>query len=101
MCDTVDPLGQDLPDECLICGRKMPRGLNNICEHCENQENNGPQLEKSLYLDPEWDEDEEEENEEDEMRDIDESMDGDFDTGMRDAGFGTDEDYGYFGGDEY
>lgn len=35
------------------------------------------------------------------MRDIDESMDGDFDTGMRDAGFGTDEDYGYFGGDEY
>jgi len=28
-------------------------------------------------------------------------MDGDFDTGMRDAGFGTDEDYGYFGGDEF
>ena len=24
----------------------------------------------------------------------DESMDGDFDSGMRDAGFGTDEDYG-------
>jgi hypothetical protein len=30
-----------------------------------------------------------------------EDMDGDFDTGMRDAGFGTDEDYGYFGGDEF
>ena len=30
-----------------------------------------------------------------------ESMDGDFDSGMASAGFGTDEDYGYFGGDEY
>ena len=29
-----------------------------------------------------------------------ESMDGDFDSGMASAGFGTDEDYGYFGGDE-
>ena len=27
------------------------------------------------------------------------SMDGDFDTAMRDAGFGTDEDYGYYGED--
>lgn len=25
------------------------------------------------------------------------SMDGDFDSAMRDAGFGTDEDYGYYG----
>jgi len=31
---------------------------------------------------------------------LDESMDGDFDSGMASAGFGTDEDYGYFGGDE-
>ena len=29
----------------------------------------------------------------------DDSMDGDFDTAMRDAGFGTDEDYGYYGED--
>lgn len=27
----------------------------------------------------------------------DDSMDGDFDSAMRDAGFGTDEDYGYYG----
>ena len=27
----------------------------------------------------------------------DESMDGDFDTAMASAGFGTDENYGYFG----
>ena len=33
--------------------------------------------------------------------DIDESMDGDFDSAMTSAGFGTDEDYGCFGGDEY
>lgn len=31
------------------------------------------------------------------------SMDGDHDSAMRDAGFGTDEDYGYFGdyGEDY
>ena len=29
--------------------------------------------------------------------DYDESMDGDFDSGMASAGFGTDEDYGYYG----
>lgn len=31
--------------------------------------------------------------------DYDDSMDGDWDTGMRDAGHGTDEDYGYYGED--
>jgi len=31
---------------------------------------------------------------EDGFDDVDESMDGDFDTAMRDAGMGTDEDYG-------
>ena len=30
----------------------------------------------------------------------DESMDGDFDSAMASAGYGTDEDYGYYG-DEY
>lgn len=30
---------------------------------------------------------------------IDESMDGDFDSAMTSAGLGTDEDYGYFGDD--
>tara|TARA_B110001454_G_scaffold40715_1_gene40028 strand:- start:133 stop:465 length:333 start_codon:yes stop_codon:yes gene_type:complete len=32
---------------------------------------------------------------------IDESMDGDFDSGMASAGFGTDEDYGCFGDETY
>jgi hypothetical protein len=30
----------------------------------------------------------------------DESMDGDFDSAMASAGFGTDEDYGYYGEEE-
>ena len=32
---------------------------------------------------------------------VDESMDGDFDSGMASAGFGTDEDYGCFGDETY
>lgn len=31
--------------------------------------------------------------------DYNDSMDGDFDSAMRDAGFGTDEDYGRYGDD--
>ena len=31
----------------------------------------------------------------------DDRMDGDFDSAMTSAGMGTDEDYGYFGGDEF
>ena len=30
--------------------------------------------------------------------DYDDSMDGDFDSAMESAGYGTDEDYGYYGG---
>ena len=37
---------------------------------------------------------------EDSRSEPDESMDGDFDSGMASAGFGTDEDYGYYGEDE-
>lgn len=31
----------------------------------------------------------------------DDSMDGDFDSAMASAGHGTDEDYGYYGADDY
>ena len=34
---------------------------------------------------------------EDEDSDFEDSMDGDFDSGMASAGYGTDEDYGYSG----
>ena len=36
-----------------------------------------------------------------ESPEIDESMDGDHDSAMASAGFGTDEDYGCYGGDEW
>jgi len=32
--------------------------------------------------------------------DVDESMDGDHESGLASAGFGTDEDYGYYGDNE-
>lgn len=35
----------------------------------------------------------------DEYAEYDESMDGDFDSAMASAGYGTDEDYGYYGDD--
>lgn len=45
----------------------------------------------------------EDENENDvwnyEYDEYDDSMDGDFDSAMRDAGYGTDEDYGFYGED--
>lgn len=31
----------------------------------------------------------------------DDSMDGDHDSSMESAGWGTDEDYGYYGGEDY
>jgi len=34
---------------------------------------------------------------EDRLDDYDDSMDGDFDSAMASAGYGTDEDYGYYG----
>lgn len=40
-----------------------------------------------------------EDEEEDWNDSYDDSMDGDFDSTMRDCGFGTDEDYGYYGDD--
>ena len=33
--------------------------------------------------------------------DYDDSMDGDFDSAMASAGYGTDEDYGCYGNDDY
>ncbi len=39
--------------------------------------------------------------EEDDADEYDDSMDGDWDSGMTSAGWGTDEDYGYFGGEDY
>lgn len=40
------------------------------------------------------------ERDHDERYEYDDSMDGDFDTAMASAGYGTDEDYGCYGCDE-
>ena len=41
------------------------------------------------------------EDDEEEEDDYDDGMDGDFDSAMASAGYGTDEDYGCYGGDEW
>jgi hypothetical protein len=46
-----------------------------------------------------WDDDDYSDDDEYVDGEPDESMDGDFDTGMASAGFGTDEDYGCYGDD--
>ena len=43
--------------------------------------------------------DNEEDSNYDDDNDFNESMDGDHDSAMTSAGFGTDEDYGYYGDD--
>jgi hypothetical protein len=46
-----------------------------------------------------YEDDNDDVEEEDDVWDdsYDDGIDGDFDSGMRDAGYGTDEDYGYYG----
>lgn len=52
-------------------------------------------------IDPETDEDVNAHAEDWQARmGIEDPMDGDAETALRDAGFGTDEDYGYFGGED-
>ena len=58
------------------------------------------------YMEDEgWDYiDEDEAYEDDENEDVDsydDSMDGDIESGLASAGWGTDEDYGYYGEDNY
>lgn len=61
-------------------------------------ENELDELRDQMSEDEGYDEDEEDEDAWDD--DYNDVMDGDFDSAMRDAGHGTDEDYGYYGGDE-
>ncbi len=48
-----------------------------------------------------FDEEEEENEDEEWSDDYDDSMDGDHESGLASAGWGTDEDYGYYGEDTY
>ena len=80
-CPDYDESGRQLNMRCT-CGAVVPLNSRySLCEDCLHQE------------DMDWEDDYHED-------DYNDSMDGDHDTAMRDAGWGTDEDYGYFGGGE-
>lgn len=77
-CPDFDESGKQLNMVCT-CGAKLP--VNNrysICNGCLSADDDGEC----------WHDDE-----------PDDSMDGDHDSSMASAGFGTDEDYGCYGGD--
>lgn len=79
-CPNYDESGRQTDMVC-VCGARLP--VDNpvsICDACLDRD----------YEDDDYG-----------MEDYDDSMDGDWDSGMASAGFGTDEDYGFFGGDEY
>lgn len=70
----------------------------------DDMENPNDVIHEDLHISPEGDEfePEREESEEDDF-DVDDDMDGDHDSAMTSIGWGTDEDYGDYGGgnDDY
>lgn len=58
-----------------ICGARLKENDDLLCHHCLKEQQAGNE---EYY----------------------EQMDGDHETGLASAGWGTDEDYGYYGGDE-
>lgn len=85
-CPDFDECGNQLNMRCT-CGAVLPINARfSICDSCMNRDE-----ENDFGSDyhPGYDDD---------IEDFDDSMDGDHDSAMRDAGWGTDEDYGYFGG---
>lgn len=102
-CPDYDKSGRQLNMRCT-CGAILP--LNNrvsICDTCLRQmaieDGEFPddyECEDTDEEDDDWEDDEEFE---DSLPG--EDMDGDHDSCMRDIGWGNDEDYGYYGGDDY
>jgi hypothetical protein len=79
-CPSFDDDGNQLDMVCT-CGARLPvTNRYSICDSCMRSDD-----EDDGYY---------EESDED---DFDDSMDGDHDSCMRDIGWGTDEDYGYYG----
>jgi hypothetical protein len=58
-------------------------------------------LSNDIHVANVFEDDGDEDADEDDFDDFDDSMDGDHDSAMASAGWGTDEDYGSYGGDEY
>jgi hypothetical protein len=68
-------------DMVCVCGARLPvDNPTSICHHCLKE----AEREDGYY---------------DDEASYDESMDGDMESGLASAGFGTDEDYGYYGDD--
>jgi len=83
-CPDFDESGRQLNMVC-VCGAKLPVDARySICDSCMRDEDDPDQ----------WDDEEFEDDE------FDESMDGDHESGLASAGFGTDEDYGHYGGED-
>ena len=71
------------------------------CNNCMNDDADVDETEYETYDESDGFDDEDEWNEYDSWdEDYYDSMDGDFDSGMASAGHGTDEDYGYYGGED-
>ena len=64
----------------------------------EDYLNDDDRMDAELYFD-DYDDDYYGDEYDDGPDDYDDSMDGDFDTAMESAGWGTDEQYGYYGDD--
>ena len=74
--------------------------LEQLVDEAEFEELDDEELDE-LIVDAMTGFDDEDDDYEDRVNDdYDDSMDGDHATGLRDAGFGTDEDYGYYGENE-
>lgn len=86
-CPDFDESGRQLNMVC-VCGAKLPIDSRySICASCMRDPDDPDQWDEE-FEDEEFDED------------YDDSMDGDHESGLASAGFGTDEDYGYYGGGE-
>lgn len=95
--------GGEMPPRCRFGADRRCYGEDCVC--CEvylEQRNDirfGSEPEEPDWEDHgDWEDDEDDEEYED--TEPDESMDGDFDTGMASAGLGTDEDYDHYSADE-
>lgn len=85
-CPDFDECGRQLNMRCT-CGAVLPINARySICDGCMRRGDDGD----DFMDDEDFDDD----------GDYDDSMDGDHDSAMRDAGWGTDEDYGYYGGED-
>jgi hypothetical protein len=90
-CPDFDDAGRQLNMRCT-CGAVLPINARySICDGCMRRAD----IEDGLY--PDYDD----RDDRDDDEDYDDSMDGDFDSGMASAGHGTDEDYGYYGEDQF